>query len=311
MNAGSVEGEIVGGVWQRQADAFRQWVRRDGSGAFPAAAGRYHLYVSPACPWAHRTVIALRLKGLEGVVGMSALDPVRDERGWAFREGPGHGPDLVEGFAFLSEAYLATDPAYAARITVPMLWDTESGRIVNNDKNDIMRMFDCEFADFARSRLGLYPPELEGEIEALDAWIYPTINDGVYRAGFATSQEAHERAVRRLFASLDRLEELLAERRYLAGSRITAADWKLFPTLIRFDSVYHGHFKCNLRRLVDYPHLWGYTRELYQLPGIAATVDFDHIKRHYYMTHPHINPTCIVPVGPVLDLMAPHGREGR
>lgn len=308
MNAGSVEGEIVGGEFQRQEDAFRNWVRRHGSGEHPAAVGRYHLYVSPACPWAHRTAIVRRLKGLTGVVSMSAVDPVRDERGWAFREGPGHGLDLVRGFRFLSEAYLATDPHYEARVTVPVLWDCQRGCIVNNDENDIMRMFDREFADFTASRMDLYPPELEAQIEELDEWIYPTINDGVYRAGFATSQAAYERAVRRLFDSLDRLEELLAGRRYLTGSRITAADWKLFPTLIRFDAVYHGHFKCNLRRLVDYANLWGYVRDLYQQEGIAETVDFDHIKRHYYMTHPHINPTQIVPLGPVLDLLAPHDR---
>lgn len=311
MNAGKMKAEIVSGEFQRQADTFRHWVRRDGSGDFPAAAGRYHLYVSLACPWAHRTLIVRRLKGLEGVVGMSAVDPVRDERGWAFREGPGHGPDPVRGFRFLSEAYLATDPAYNARVTVPVLWDCQRGCIVSNDENDLMRMFNSEFADFTPNRLDLYPPELEAQIEELNEWIYPTVNDGVYRAGFATSQAVYERAVRRLFASLDRLEELLGTRRYLTGSRITAADWKLFPTLIRFDAVYHGHFKCNLRRLVDYPHLWGYLRDLYQQEGIAETVNFDHIKRHYYVTHTDINPTQIVPLGPVLDLLAPHGREGR
>ena len=309
MNAGSVEGEIIGGEFQRQEDAFHNWVRGDGSGDHPAAAGRYHLYISPACPWAHRTAIVRRLKGLEGVVGMSAVDPVRDEQGWAFCEGPGHGPDPVNGFRFLSEAYLATDPGYDARVTVPVLWDCQLGRIVSNDENDIMRMLNRQFDEFTASRLDLYPPELAAQIAALDEWIYPTVNDGVYRAGFAASQAAYERAVCRLFASLDQLEERLAAQRYLAGSRTTAADWKLFPTLIRFDAVYHGHFKCNLRRLVDYPNLWGYTRDLYQQEGIAETVDFDHIKRHYYMTHPHINPTRIVPLGPVLDLEAPHGRE--
>lgn len=309
MNAGSMKAEVVGGEFQRQEDAFRHWVRRDGSSGFPAAAGRYHLYVSLACPWAHRTIITRRLKQLEPVVGMTVVDPVRDERGWAFRQGPGHGPDPVRGFHFLSEAYLATDPRYAARVTVPVLWDCQRGRIVNNDDNDIMRMFNAEFADFTPNRLDLYPPDLEAQIEALDEWIYPTINDGVYRAGFATSQAAYERAVRRLFASLDRLEELLGGRRYLTGSRITAADWKLFPTLIRFDAVYHGHFKCNLRRLADYPNLWGYTRDLYQQEGIAQTVNFDHIKRHYYVTHDDINPTRIVPIGPDQDLRAPHGRS--
>ncbi|MCC7262335.1 MAG: glutathione S-transferase family protein [Candidatus Latescibacteria bacterium] len=309
MNAGNMKAEIIGGEFQRQEDTFRQWVRRDGSGDYPAAAGRYHLYVSLACPWAHRTIITRRLLGLEGAVGMSVVDPVRDERGWAFGQGPGHGPDPVCGFRFLSEAYLASDPHYAARVTVPVLWDRLRGCIVNNDENDLMRIFNTEFAAFAGNQVDLYPPELEGQIEALNEWIYPTINDGVYRAGFATSQAAYERAVRRLFASLDRLEELLAGRRYLTGKRITAADWKLFPTLIRFDAVYHGHFKCNLRRLVDYPNLWGYVRDLYQQEGVAETVNFDHIKRHYYVTHTDINPTRIVPLGPVLDLQAPPGRQ--
>lgn len=309
MNAGTMKAEIVGGEFQRQEDRFRQWVRRDGSGEFPAAAGRYHLYVSLACPWAHRTIISRRLKGLEGVVGMSVVDPVRDERGWAFREGEGHGLDPVRGFHFLSEAYLASDPHYAARVTVPVLWDRERGCIVNNDENDLMRIFDREFADLGANPVELFPPALEARIEALDEWIYPTVNDGVYRAGFATSQAVYERAVRRLFASLDRLEELLGGQRYLTGERTTAADWKLFPTLIRFDAVYHGHFKCNLRRLVDYPNLWGYVRDLYQQEGIAETVNLDHIKRHYYVTHTDINPTQIVPLGPELDLLAPHGRE--
>lgn len=308
MNAGSMTAEIRDGQFQRQEDAFRTWVRRDGSSGYKAEAGRYHLYVSLACPWAHRTVIARRLKGLEKVIGMTVVDPVRDERGWAFGDGPGHSRDPVNGFRFLSEAYLATDPHYDARVTVPVLWDIKTGRIVNNNEDDLLHIFNREFSEYAASDLDLFPQALRAEIDSLDELIYPAINDGVYRAGFATSQTAYEQAARILFATLDELEERLTSRRYLTGSQITAADWKLFPTLIRFDPVYHVHFKCNLRRLVDYPNLWGYLRDLYQQEGIAATVDFDHIKRHYYMTHAEINPTRIVPIGPHLDLTAPHGR---
>ncbi len=311
MNAGSMKAEIRDGQFQRQEDAFRTWVTRDGSSGYKAEAGRYHLYVSLACPWAHRTVIARRLKGLEKVIGMTVVDPVRDERGWAFGDGPGHPRDPVNDFRFLSEAYLATDPHYDARVTVPVLWDIETGRIVNNNEDDLLHIFNREFADCAASDLDLFPQALRAEIDRLDELIYPTINDGVYRAGFATTQTAYEQAARILFATLDQLEERLTSRRYLTGGQITAADWKLFPTLIRFDPVYHVHFKCNLRRLVDYPNLWGYLRDLYQQEGIAATVDFDHIKRHYYMTHEEINPTRIVPIGPHLDLTTPHGRDLR
>ena len=309
MNAGSMKAEIRDGQFQRQEDAFREWVTRDGASGYKAEPGRYHLYVSLACPWAHRAIIARRLKGLEKAIGMSVVDPVRDARGWAFGDGPGHSRDPVNDFQLLSEAYLATDPRYDARVTVPVLWDCQTRRIVNNSEDDILHIFNREFVDFADHDLDLYPEELRAEIDELDDLIYPTVNDGVYRAGFATTQTAYEQAARQLFATLDHLEERLAARRYLTGRRITAADWKLFPTLIRFDPVYYVHFKCNLRRLVDYPHLWGYLRDLYQQEGIAATVNFDHIKRHYYLTHEEINPTHIVPIGPQLDLTAPHGRE--
>jgi putative glutathione S-transferase len=297
------------GEFRRQDDAFRGWVTGDGRSGFPAAPGRYHLYVSWACPWAHRTIIVRKLKKLESVVDMTVVDPIRDEGGWAFRDGPGHSRDPVNGFRFLSEAYDATDRDYRGRITVPVLWDTVTRRIVSNSDDDIMRMFNHEFARFTESRLDLYPQALRNEIDRWNTDLYEYVNDGVYRAGFATSQAAYEKAVRRLFETLDRLEQRLADRRYLFGSTLTETDLRLFVTLVRFDAVYHGHFKCNLRRIVDYPNLFGYLKDLYQTDGIAVTVNFDHIKRHYYVTHGDINPTRIVPLGPVQDLAAPHGRE--
>ena len=297
------------GEFTRQADQFRDWVTRDGSSGYPAESDRYHLYVSLACPWAHRTIIIRQLKKLEKVIGMTALDPIRDERGWAFRNGPGYNEDPINGFKYLSEAYKAADPNYNARVTVPVLWDKKTRRLVSNTDDDIMRMFNSEFDDFTDIKLDFYPQELREEIDKVNAFVYPTINDGVYRAGFATTQDAYERAVRNLFDALDQCEERLSNQRYLIGNRLTEADWRLFPTLIRFDAVYHGHFKCNIRRIVDYPHLYGYLRDLYQHEGIAETVNFDHIKRHYYVTHTDINPTQIVPVGPELDLTSPHGRE--
>ena len=297
------------GEFQRQDDAFRDWVTADGQSNYPAAAGRYHLYVSLACPWAHRTIIVRKLKRLESVIGMTVVDPIRDERGWAFHSGPGHSPDMLNGFHFLSEAYQATNPGYRGRVTVPVLWDSVTKRIVSNSDDDLMRMFNGEFNRFTDSTLDLYPAALRPEIDALNTVIYEEINNGVYRAGFATSQGAYEQAVRRLFNRLDELEFRLRDRRYLFGSQVVETDWRLFVTLIRFDAVYHGHFKCNLRRIVDYPNLSGYLKDLYQLPGIAETVNFDHIKRHYYVTHDDINPTRIVPLGPLLDLKSPHGRD--
>jgi putative glutathione S-transferase len=297
------------GRFVRQQDAFRGWVSADGRSGFPAEAGRYHLYVSWACPWAHRTIIVRTLNGLEGAVDMTAVDPIRDERGWEFRNVPGACEDPINGFRFLSEAYLATDPDYRGRVTVPVLWDTRTKRIVSNSDDDIMRMFECEFGAFGRGSLDLYPAAHRDEIEELNGWIYETVNDGVYRAGFATSQQAYESAAYRLFESLDRLDERLATRRYLFGASPLETDWRLFVTLVRFDAVYHGHFKCNLRRIADYANLFGYLRDLYQIPGVAGTVNFDHIKRHYYYTHDDINPSRIVPIGPLQDLDAPHGRE--
>ena len=297
------------GEFKRQDDAFREWVTADGSSGYPAASGRYHLYVSWACPWAHRTIIVRKLKRLESVVGMTVVDPIRDERGWAFRDGPGHSADPVNGFRFLSEAYRATDPGYRGRVTVPVLWDTVTSRIVSNSDDDLMRMFNHEFDRFTDSRLDLYPERLRKEIDTWNRVLYEQVNDGVYRAGFATSQAAYDKAVRRLFETLDGLDERLSDRRYLFGSEVTETDWRLFVTLIRFDAVYHGHFKCNLRRIVDYRRLFGYLKDLYQTAGIADTVNFDHIKRHYYMTHDDINPSRIVPLGPLQNLSSAHGRQ--
>jgi glutathionyl-hydroquinone reductase len=303
------EEQTRSGSFKRQEDAFRDWVKRDGSTAFKPERGRYHLYVSLACPWAHRTIIFRKLKGLEDAIGMTVVDPVRDERGWAFRDGPGHSHDPVNGFQFLSEAYSATDPGYHGRVTVPVLWDTQTKRIISNSDDDLLRMFNSEFADFATNDYNFVPPELVTEIDALNKTIYERVNNGVYLAGFATRQKAYERAATRLFQTLDELEARLGKGRYLFGDRLTETDWRLFVTLIRFDAVYHGHFKCNVRRIVDYPNLWPYLRDLYQHDGVAETVNFDHIKRHYYVTHAEINPTRIVPIGPALDLTAPHGRD--
>lgn len=293
----------------RQEDAFRIWVRADGSTPYRPAVGRYHLYVSLACPWAHRTLIVRHMKKLHDVIGVTVVDPVRDERGWAFRDGAGHSHDPVNGFEFLSEAYLATKPDFRGRWTVPVLWDKESRRIVNNSEDDICRMFNDEFTAVSeRKTPDLFPADRADEQAALSTEIYERVNNGVYRAGFATHQRSYERAARDVFAMLDTLDQRLGSRRFLLGPEPVETDWRLFCTLVRFDPVYHGHFKCNIRRIVDYPHLQGYLQDLYQIPGIAQTVNFDHIKRHYYITHAEINPTRIVPVGPDLGLSAPHRR---
>jgi putative glutathione S-transferase len=292
------------GEFQRQDDAFRHWVRAEPNADFPAQTGRYHLYVSLACPWAHRTIIVRKLKGLESAIGMTIVDPIRDDRGWRFFE-----PDPVNGWKFLRQAYTATDPSYDGRVTVPVLWDTLTERIVSNSDDEIMRMFEHEFDAFGDAGLELYPQSLHGQIDELNGLLYATVNNGVYRAGFATSQRAYERAAYEVFETLDAMDKRLADRRYLFGDRPLESDWRFFVTLIRFDAVYFGHFKCNLRRIVDYPHLSGYVRDLYQIDGVSSTVDFDHIKRHYYATHEEINPTRIVPIGPLQDFAAPHGRE--
>ncbi len=306
------------GEFQRQEDAFREWISNDGSTPFPAAAGRYHLYVSLACPWASRTVIFRKLKGLEEAIGMTIVDPIRDEKGWAFRdpsgkippEAPFESTDPINGFRFLSEAYKATDPNFAERVTVPVLWDKETKKIVNNCEDDICRMFNDVFNNFAKNKeVDLFPKDIEAEHAELCNFLHDNVNNGVYKAGFATRQRPYEISCRKLFKALDELEQRLSKSRYLFDNRIVEADWRLFCTLIRFDVVYHGHFKCNLSRIIDYPSLHGYLMNLYQQPGIADTVNFDHIKRHYYMTHTEINPTRIVPIGPLLDLTRPHGRD--
>jgi putative glutathione S-transferase len=299
----SEDGEFV-----RQQDRFRDWISVDGSTPYPAAAGRYHLYISLACPWASRALIVRNLKQLQDTVSVTVADPIRDERGWAFRDGPGYTTDPVNGFAFLREAYLATNPAVAGRVTVPVLWDKQTRRIVNNSEDDICRMFNS-FGTFGNPDLDLFPPAIEAEHSRLAQFIHDNINNGVYRAGFADTQRAYEKAFHPLFHALDELDRRLTAQRYLFGAQIVEADWRLFCTLIRFDPVYYVHFKCNLRRILDYPNLHGYMLDLYQQPGIAATVNLDHIKRHYYYTHDDINPTRIVPVGPALDLTRPHGRE--
>jgi len=310
--------QTASGEFKRQEDAFREWVTNDGSSPYPAAADRYHLYVSLACPWASRTVILRKLKGLEEAIGLTIVDPIRDDKGWAFRDPdakippgePFESTDPVNRFQFLSEAYRATDPNFDERVTVPVLWDKQTKRIVNNCEDDICHMFNDVFNDFARNEaIDLFPKDIDDEHAKLSAFIYENVNNGVYRAGFATRQRPYENACRRVFEALDELEERLSRNRYLFGNRVVEADWRLFCTLVRFDVVYHGHFKCNLRRIIDYPNLQGYLMDLYQQPGIADTVNFDHIKRHYYMTHRHINPTGIVPIGPILDLTKSHGRD--
>lgn len=298
------------GEFVRQEYPIRDRFSADGSTGFPAVPGRYHLYVSWACPWAHRSVIVRRLLGLEDVISMSVVDPIRDERGWAFRDGPGHSVDPVNGFQFLSEAYLATDPEYSARYTVPCIWDRETKRLVTNNFPNITIDFETQFVAYHRPGApDLYPAHLRSEIDEIAEVIYHDVNNGVYKAGFATTQEAYEEAFDALFARLDWLEERLAQQRYLVDDQLTEADVRLWVTLVRFDPVYFGHFKCNLRRLVDYPNLWEYARDLYQRPGFGDTTNFDHIKRHYYGTHPQLNPTGIVPKGPAMDWLAPHDRD--
>lgn len=299
-----------GGRFVRKESAFRDAVRADGSTRFEPAAGRYHLYVSLACPWAHRTLIYRKLKGLEDAISLSVVDPDMGSNGWEFGSSEGVIPDTVNGKKFLHEVYTQADPHYTGRVTVPVLWDLEHGTIVNNESSEIIRMFDSEFDAVAKHpELDFYPEALRDEIDATNALVYPNVNNGVYRCGFATTQEAYEEAFGELFRTLDQLDERLGRQRYLVGDRITEADWRLFTTLVRFDAVYVGHFKCNLRRIADYPHLSGYLRELYQVPGVAETVDLVHIKRHYYESHGTINPTGVVPVGPELDLERPHGRD--
>ncbi len=307
------------GRFLRPPTTYRNFVTADGSpgpsgeSGFPAEAGRYHLYVSLACPWAHRTLIFRKLKKLEDVISVSVVEPVLGKLGWEFGTGPGATLDTVNGKSTLAEIYLLTNSRYSGRVTVPVLWDKKRRTIVNNESSEIIRMLNSAFDAFTDVHTDYYPAELRAEIDRINDIVYPNVNNGVYRAGFATTQAAYEEAARALFATLDQLEERLSRQRYLVGRQVTEAvteaDWRLFTTLVRFDAVYYSHFKCNLRRITDYPNLWNYLRDLYQVPGVADTVSLDHIKRHYYGSHLNINPTGIVPIGPLLDFTLPHDRD--
>ena len=304
------------GGFVRQISGFRNWVTPDGSagptgeGGFAAEAGRYHLYVSLACPWAHRTLIFRKLKKLEDLITVSVVDPLMLTKGWEFKGENGGTLDPLFGAAALYEVYLKADPTYSGRVTVPVLWDKKENRMVSNESAEIIRMFNSAFDGITGSRDDYYPDILRAEIDALNGTIYDTVNNGVYKAGFATSQPAYDEAIVPLFDSMDWLEGILAANRYLTGDRLTEADWRLFTTMVRFDPVYHTHFKCNRKWLREYPNLWGWTRELYQIPGVAETVNFDHIVRHYHYSHATINPYRIIPINPVIDWLEPHGREG-
>jgi len=297
------------GKFNRMPTQFRDRVTQDGSSGFKAEAGRYHLYVSLACPWAHRTLMVRSLKGLQEAIGVSIVDPVLSDKGWFFSDAPGAIPDSVNGAQFLQDIYLKAKRDYTGRITVPVLWDQKTETIVNNESREIIRMFDVEFNEIAQSNLDLYPSELQDIIDRTIDAIYMPVNNGVYRSGFATSQAAYEEAVTELFLALDHWENVLGQQRYLCGNRLTEADICMFTTLFRFDSVYHGHFKCNLRRIVDYPNLWNYLKDLYQHRDIGETCNLDHIKRHYYMSQTAINPNRIVPKGPIIDFTEPHDRD--
>lgn len=306
--------DASGGRFQREESGFRNWITKDGSagpsgsGGFKAEPNRYHLYVSLACPWAHRTMIYRKLKGLEDMISISAVHPFMREHGWTFAEGTGVISDPIFNADYMHQIYTAAKSDYTGRVTVPVLWDKKTNTIVSNESSEIIRMFNSAFDDVGALPVDFLPSELVDEIDELNAFIYPKVNNGVYRSGFATTQEAYEEAVTELFEALDTLEKRLADKRYLTGNTITEADWRLFTTLVRFDPVYVGHFKCNIRRIVDYPNLWGYVRDLYQVPGIAETVNMDHIKTHYYASHDTINPTEIVPVGPAIDFDSSHDR---
>ncbi len=305
------ESEIeADGEFVRHQTSFHAQISQDGSTKFAPARNRYHLYVSYACPWAHRTLITRKLKGLEQTISFDVVDPLLPRTGWSFSDStPGATGDSVNGFHELREAYMASNPQFEGAITVPVLWDKETRQIVNNESAQIIRMFNGEFQEYAvNPTLGLYPQGQREQIDDLSDWIYPYINNGVYRCGFATKQGAYSRAFKELFSALDRVEGILADSRFLTGPVLTEADVRLFTTLIRFDAVYVGHFKCNLRRIVDYPNLWGYTRDIYQTPGVMETINMAHIKNHYYESHRQINPSGIVPDGPALDFESPHGR---
>jgi glutathionyl-hydroquinone reductase len=311
----SYDTSASGGRFLRQESAFRNWITPDGSpgptgkGGFKAEPGRYHLYVSLACPWAHRTLIFRALKRLETAISISVVNWLMGKDGWTFDPAPGVIPDPIAGAHRLYEVYLRSNPNYTGRVTTPVIWDKQRNEIVSNESSEIIRMLNSAFDRVGAAAGDFYPIELRSMIDHFNGLIYDTVNNGVYKAGFAMSQAAYEEAVWPLFSTLDALETRLAAHRYLCGDRLTEADWRLFTTLVRFDVVYVGHFKCNLRRIVDYPNLWGFTCELYQYPGIAETTNFSHIKQHYYQSHQTINPAGIVPVGPDLDFLSPHGRE--
>ncbi len=307
--------KVVKGEFIRSESSFRNWVTKDGSAGpsggagFAAEPGRYHLYVSYACPWAHRTLIFRVLKGLQDVISVSVVHPLMPSESWVFGEYPGATEDHVNHAHYLYENYLKVDPGFDGLVTVPVLWDRKRETIVNNESSEIIRMLNSAFDAYGNSETDYYPESLRVEIDAINDVVYENVNNGVYRAGFATTQKAYDKAFLQLFDTLDYLEESLSKQRYLVGNQITEADWRLFTTLVRFDAVYYNHFKTNKKRLIDYPNLWAYTRELYQVPGVAETVNMDHIKRHYFGSHRSINPTGIVPKGPEIDFMLPHGRE--
>jgi putative glutathione S-transferase len=308
--------KVVEGEFIRSESSFRNWVTQDGSagssgeGGFAAEPDRYHLYVSYACPWAHRALIVRALKGLENVISISVVHPLMPAESWVFGEYPGATEDHVNHANYLYENYLKVDPDYHGLVSVPVLWDKKRQTIVNNESSEIIRMFNSAFDDYNSSEVDIYPESLREEIDAINDVVYNNINNGVYRAGFATTQAAYDKAFDHLFNTMDELEDTLSKQRYLIGNRITEADWRLFTTLVRFDAVYYNHFKTNRKRLMDYPNLWAYTRELYQVPGVADTVNMDHIKYHYFASHRSINPTGIVPNGPEIDFMQAHGRDG-
>jgi putative glutathione S-transferase len=303
------EQEDAEGKFIRPSTTFHNQITADGASGFKAEAGRYYLYISWACPWACRTALMRQLKGLQDIVGMSVVAPEIHDNGWEFADEPGCIPDTVNGADYLWQIYLKAAPNYSGRVTVPVLWDAQTNTIVNNESREIMRMFDTEFHHLAQNNVNFYPENLQKMIdETIDA-IYQPINNGVYRAGFATKQAAYDQAVTELFDALEHWEKVLGEQRYLCGEQITEADWCMFTTLYRFDPVYYVHFKCNLRRIVDYPNLWNYLKDLYQQPGVKQTCNLDHIKRHYYRSHPKVNPTRIVPKGPMIDYDTPHDRD--
>jgi len=302
----ALEADEKTGEFRRKASAFRNFIKQDKNAEFPVEANRYHMYVSRACPWAHRTAILRRLKGLEDVISLSLVEPVRINDGWEFS---GRYPDPFHNYSYLREVYQQADPNFTGRVTVPVLWDKKKETIVNNESREIVRMLDTVFDSLAENDVTLFPEQLQSEIDETITAIYEPVNNGVYRAGFAGSQKAYEKAVDDLFGALDHWEDVLSEQRYLCGNQLTEADVCMFTTLYRFDTVYHTHFKCNKQRLIDYPNLWEFARDLYQTPGVAETCNMEHIKQHYYKSHPWINPNQLVAVGPELDFQLPHSRE--